>query len=270
MGVHLNSRLCVLPAILMTAVAARAETPVEIPFRYEHNLLWIKVDVAGRAEPLDFLFDTGAGATVLNVETAEKLGLGFGSSETVREVDSQSAAKWVKSFNAKVSGLAMPGYLLGIDLREPSRLCKHRIDGLLGADFLKNRIVRIDYAAGKIQFVQHSDTPGATAVVLPLKRRNDGFCVAATIAGKKNQWLRIDTGCDETLRWASREAVAVKGAHRMKAGIQLGGRAFNDLDISVQKKPFFPDEDGLLGNAFLSNFTVTIDLTKSELILEPR
>jgi len=263
-------RLCVLPVVLLTAVAARAETPVEIPFRYGHNLLWIKVNAAGQAEPLDFLFDTGAGTTVLNTDTAGKLGLGFGSAETVREVDSHSAAKWVKGFNANVAGLALPEYLLGIDLSEPGRICKHRIDGLLGADFLKNRAVRIDYAAGKVQFVQHRDTPGAADLVLPLKRRSDGFCVAATIAGKKNQWLRLDTGCDETLRWASREAVAAKGAHRMKAGIELGGRFFNDLDISVQQKPFFPGEDGLLGNAFLSKFTVTIDLTKWILILKPR
>lgn len=270
--------LAILPAALLVSVMLlHAEAADDLPFRYEHHLIWIKVNVAGHGEPLDFLFDTGAGTTVLNIDTAEKLGLKPGNTEVVRGVDSRSTAKWVNEFDAQVCGMPLERSLLAIDLSAASRACKHKIDGLLGADFLKNRVVQIDYAAGKIRWLDHADVPAGATVTTPIKRRNDGLCVAVSIAGKSGQWLRLDTGCDDTIHWVAGRPERLSGLHlgapegagrRVKTDVQFGGRFFGDVDIAVQEKAIFPDEDGLLGNGILSKFTVTIDNVKHVLLLK--
>ncbi|MGB8353735.1 MAG: retropepsin-like aspartic protease [Chthoniobacteraceae bacterium] len=265
--------------VLLFAMLAHGVAADDLPFRYTHNLIWIKVNVAGRAEPLDFLFDTGAGTTVLNIDTAEKLGLKTGNSEVVRGVDSRTMAKWVKGFDAQVAGMPLERSLLTIDLSAEGKVCGHRIDGLLGADFLKNRVVQIDYAAGKIRWLEHADAPTGAMVATLMKRRNDGWCVAVSIAGKSRQWLRVDTGCDDTVRWVARRPERLGGLHlerrttvgwRAKTDVQFGGRFFGDVDIAVQEKGMFPDEDGLLGNGLLSKFTVTVDNEKHVLLLKQK
>jgi len=103
------------------------------------------------------------------------------------------------------------------------------------------------------------------------------LCVAVSIAGKSGQWLRLDTGCDDTIHWVAGRPERLSGLHlgapegagrRVKTDVQFGGRFFGDVDIAVQEKAIFPDEDGLLGNGILSKFTVTIDNVKHVLLLK--
>ena len=48
-------RSCILAALYIAALTAQGEPAAELPFRYERNLIWIKVNVAGRAEPHEAL-----------------------------------------------------------------------------------------------------------------------------------------------------------------------------------------------------------------------
>lgn len=57
-----------------------------IPFKYCEGLLWIQVQVPQSTRPLNFLFDTGAGVSVINKDTARTLGLKTGSRTSVQEV----------------------------------------------------------------------------------------------------------------------------------------------------------------------------------------
>ena len=61
--------------ILIATVNGYAQpiNPVtKIPFELEGNHIFIQLTI-NHSEQLDFVFDTGAGATVINSETAEKL-----------------------------------------------------------------------------------------------------------------------------------------------------------------------------------------------------
>src|SRR6266478_4009034 len=70
-----------ITALAMTLLRMQAAqgVPGEIPFESHEGLLWVKATIPQSAEPLNLLLDTGAGASVINSGTADRLGLKFGS-----------------------------------------------------------------------------------------------------------------------------------------------------------------------------------------------
>lgn len=264
----------------MAAAIASAGAAEEIPFHYDHNLIWIKLDVQGRKTPLNFLLDTGAGTTVLNIQTAAQLGLKFGDAESVQGVNSRSTARKVSGFHASVAGVPVRESLLAVDLCAASCSCQRRIDGLLGADFLRNRIVQIDYAAGKIRLMDRFAPVPAGGEKLSLRQQNDGFCLPVSVCGGSPQWVRLDTGCDEALHWVTNRPDRLKNVRVVTIGlsgmalryaqtdIRLGNESFHDVKTGIQRNTIFPCEAGLLGNGLLSKFKVTIDVDHRTLILQ--
>ena len=63
---------------LLLPISARSELPREIPFRYQDGLIWLKVEVARQGERLNFLLDSGAGASVIDLQIARSLGVQLG------------------------------------------------------------------------------------------------------------------------------------------------------------------------------------------------
>ena len=156
-------------ALLFSANRLSAATP--IPFQFRDGMVWLKVAVAGKSEPLNFLLDSGAGASVLDLSTARRLGLKLGASQNVQGIHSRSVAFRVENFTARTASVAIPTSLLAIDLSGPSRACHQRIDGLLGADFFRDRIVQIDFASQTIRLLQRDEVNAAGCEILPLTTR---------------------------------------------------------------------------------------------------
>jgi predicted aspartyl protease len=263
---------------LLALVSARAGTIAEIPFQYRDGFLWLKVSAACQSEPLNFLLDSGAASSVLNVEAAQRLHLKLGSRQSVQGVQSQATAYRVNRFKAQAAGITLPESVLALDLRAISATCHQPIDGLLGTDFFRGRIVQIDFAASKIRFLDQAQ-PSARCVVLPIKMRNNAICVPVDIAGNSKQWMRLDTGCDSALEWTVGQAkarsthstsvgLASTGSRTIYADVQLGGRSLSGVKTGIHDQQIFPGESGLLGNALLCGFRVTVDAPGHRLILE--
>jgi hypothetical protein len=268
-----------LAALLPLPTLSGAVT--EIPFRYERGLVWVKVSVAGQPEPLNFLLDTGAGATILNLETARRLQLSFGNTETVQGVSGCCAANWVDGFHASFADVALRKYLLAVDLSALSRISQRKIDGLIGADFFQHRIVQIDYAAGKIRLLDKSVSVATDSQILPLEKRNGTFSIPVTIAGVESQWMRLDSGCDDALLWTvsknraseslAKVSVGISSGSSerpVKADVMLGTEQVNDVKVRIHDGAIFPGESGLVGNGILSRFKVTIDSDRRKVALE--
>ena len=257
---------------------ARAAT--EIPFTFRAGMIWLKIGVAGQAAPLSFLLDSSAGRSVLHLGTAQRLGVKLGVCETVQGVDGRCAAYRVESFAATVgSSVPLPREVLALDLSSVSAGCGARIDGLLGADFFRERIVQIDFAAQKIHLLNRDELPTSGAQILPLVSRNDAFCVRVSVDQNAPQWMRLDTGCSSALEWVVTEAklrratgTSVAAAAGSRAHIQtdvlLGSERLSSVKTGVHQQPIFSGEAGLLGNGLLSQFRVTVDTAKSRLLLD--
>jgi Aspartyl protease len=273
--------LLFLAVALLASFPVRAETLGEIPFQYRDGFLWLKVCAAGQREPLNFLLDSGASSSVLSIQAARRLNVKVGSPQSVHGVHSQTIAYWISGFKAEAAGIALPESLLAIDLSGVSETVHQPIDGLLGADFFRGRIVQIDFAARKVRVLDHAQPDGRSSV-LPIKWCNDAICVSVGVAGNSPQWMRLDTGCESALEWAPGKAMAYRdpgtrdvsiglssaSIRYIHADVQLGSHKLNGVEIGVHPQQIFSGERGLLGNGVLSQFRVTIDTPGRRVILE--
>lgn len=278
----LPSRLLSFVTLACLFFASQLGAATPIPFQFRDGLIWVKVKPSGTGEPLNFLLDSGAGSSVLDLAAARRLGVRLGKSQSVQGVDSHSAAFQVKDFAARASGIALPTSILAVDLSGPSRSCHQRIDGLLGVDFFRERIVQIDFGSQTIRLLQRSEVNDAGCEILPIASRNDAMCVSASVDGHKPEWLRLDTGCNTALEWA------VTGDKTKKLGVitiglnpspvqefltdvLLGTKHLSAVKTGVHPRQMFAGESGLIGTGLLSRFIVTIDAANRRCLLaDPR
>jgi hypothetical protein len=273
---RLRVRLTVLFA---TAVCQAQGGGPAFPFELREGLLWVQVRTPEVAEPLNFLLDTGAGVSVLNLATARKLGLKLGQEVSVQGVGASAVGYWPESLTAQAGEISLPGKYLAVDLSELSGACKCRVDGLIGADFFCGRAVQIDFVTRQARIVQSGSVePGQE--IIPLKVHKGAMGVAARINGVTTRWLRLDTGCASPLQWvdakhftratAPQVAVALSpiSVGTTETTVQLGHHVFGAVQTGLHDKPIFPGESGLLGNGLLSRFSsVTIDLPAARLLV---
>src|SRR6476620_6159325 len=137
--------LCTLLSALLLSLSPRSEVLGEIHSQYRDGLIWLKVEVTGKSEPLNFLLDSGAGISAIDLRTARRLGIHPGNQQIVQGVNGQGFAYRVNDLEAVCGGIALPKSVLAVDLRALSECCDQPVDGILGVDFFRERIVQIDF-----------------------------------------------------------------------------------------------------------------------------
>lgn len=275
--------LCLILAV--QAAVGRGEvaaaSPTEFPFEYREGLIWVQVQVAESREPLRFSLDSGAEVSVVNLDTAKRLGLPFGERVKVSSVQTAMTGYWPQKLSATASGVKLPSNFLALDLSKLNAACTKSVDGLIGKDFFNGRIVQIDFVAQKIRLLNASDTPSKSETS-PLEIRRCGLCVMASVDGSKPQRLRVDTGCATDLQWVTSKVQPQKCTSKVAIGlaqltipqtttsVSLAGRTFKDVPTGLHRNAIFDGEKGLLGNGLLSRFeTVTIDSRAGRLSFGP-
>lgn len=274
--------MCFILAVCATIVRGETNSAAsaEFPFEYREGLLWVQVCVAERQEPLRFLLDTGAEVSVINLDTAKRLGLSLAAKVRVRGVHTSMTGYWPQTLAADANGVTLPSRLLALNLSKLSRACEQSVDGLIGADFFRDRIVQIDFTGQKVRLL-NPDEVRAPSNSLPLDIRSCGMRVEASINGGKPQWLRVDTGCATPLQWVTSTVRSEKFSSKISIGltelnipqrrttVELGGKKFRDVPTGIHRTSIFSGEAGLLGNGLLARFSsVTIDTKSGRLILE--
>lgn len=263
---HFKTTLSFLFALALRQ-AAFGSPDQEAPFEFRNGLIWVKLQTAGHS--LNCVLDSGAGSSVLNLETARQLGVKFGEAQTVQAVQARTVAYRVEHFAASFCGIPLTGNPLAVDLSAASRSCGRRIDGLIGQDFFRNHIVQIDYKARHVRVLEHAG-PACCSACLPLEFRNDAMCVPVSVEGSKPLWTRLDTGCDDGLHWAAGISERRKmckssiGFSRSTGGgvrvnVRLGAETIPGVKATLHSGAIFSGEAGLLGNGILSNYRLTID-----------
>ena len=261
---------------------AASSLPVNaIPFEYSEGLLWVQVEVPQSARPLNFILDTGADVSVINASTAKALGLKTGNDISVQGVHATMTGHWPARLTAKAGTVDLPSKYLALDLSKLARSCGRPLDGLLGADFIRGRVVQIDFAAQQIRFPDEVSPPAADTVV-PLELFGNSICACIGINGRESQRVRLDTGCTTALQWVTADTKTLHQSSKPAVGltklaipqaetsVTLGATRFDRVPTGIHHTAIFSGESGLLGNGLLSRFkTVTIDAKSARLVLVP-
>jgi hypothetical protein len=216
--------------------------------------------------------DTGAGVSVINLSTARRIGLKLGREVVVHGVQTMLTGYWQERMSAKVGAVELPRGYLAVDLEKLSSSCERTVDGLVGADFFRGRVVQIDFDVQKIRFLKPAKGEKSEAS-LPLQLRRCGMRVPISVNGHKRQWVRLDTGCATAFQWVTSDVRPEQCVGRRKAvglaelsipqietTVGVAGHEFEKVPTGLHEAAIFPGECGLLGNGLLSRFsTVTID-----------
>jgi hypothetical protein len=152
---------------------------------------------------------------------------------------------------------------------------------LLGADFIKGKVVEIDFQSHQLRLCEKF-SPAKTDIELPIKYSNRCFCVTVSVNHQPQQWVRLDTGCATALQWVTSDAGVSTQSGKPAIGltglsipqtqttISLGGSQFDQIPTGIHNHAIFAGEAGLLGNDLLSRFkTVTIDSKSDRVVLRP-
>ena len=270
----------VFAAALLQSQAAPV-TLAEFPFQFREGLLWVEVTLPQSEKPLNFLLDTGAGVSVINLNTAKRIGIRLGQEVTVRGIQTMLTGYWQQRMSAKVGNVKLPSEYLAVDLEKLSHSCERPVDGLVGADFFRGCVVQIDFDAQKIRMLK-AEKARKSDGALPLELRAYGMRVPVSVNDHQHQWVRLDTGCATALQWVTSVVpdqctrqmaigLAELSIPQTKTTVGIGEHKFENVPTGLHETAIFPGEAGLLGNGLLSLFSrVTIDAKAGRVILEKR
>jgi Aspartyl protease len=165
----------------------------------------IPVRVNGSATTFWFIFDTGAGRTVLDRAAATSLGLKPTSHGSISGVGSGRVPVDIVSSQSLTIGDLRLGQ---VDLRLASignpDDSGDRADGIIGYDLLCTTVVRVDFSVPRMTIVDpHAFSPPSDAENLPIAVRNGWMFVRGTIkvAGKapvSDEFL-LDSGSEDAV-----------------------------------------------------------------------
>lgn len=270
----------VLFIFVWQAATPACTAALEFPFQFREGFIWVEVSVAQTNTPLNFLVDTGAEVSVVDQRLVESLGFKLGQRVRVTGVQTTTVGFWPQRMNAIVGGVALPPDLLAIDLGKLSRTCTTPVDGLLGADFFRGKVVQIDFQAQVIRLLTSEQVRELKGESLALDFRSCGMRVPVSVNGNKPQWLRLDTGCVAPLHWVTTSVDSNLCRQERATGLAeltlpttavtagLGAEKFAQVAAVVHEREIFAGEAGLLGNGLLTRFAqVTVDARGKRLIL---
>lgn len=278
----MRSWLPLFGVLALLRAEADGESLAEFPFESCDGMIRVRVTASGAAGPLNFLVDTGAQVSVLSLRVARQLNLKPGRRVPVRGVRAVTEGYWPLQMRARMGEILLPREFLAMDLDALSKACDAPVDGLLGADFFRDRAVQLDFISKRIRLLDKPEVP-VQSEVLPLKTRRTGMLVPVRVNEQEPCWFRLDTGCASALEWVNAESAGTGSHFRVAVGlntieipttttsIELGATLFDDVPTGLHTEAIFRGEAGLLGNGLLSRFRrVTIDAKRGRLILQPR
>ena len=275
-----------------------ASRPVaQLPIELVGNEIFLQLRVNG-SEPLWFGLDTGAGGSVINTTTAERLGLKMEGSHQARGAGGQAPSSIVRGVRFDISDAWLEDITVQtIVLTSIENSMGHKMDGILGSEFFRRYVVELDYERQLVNVYEPAgfDYKGR-GQSLPLSFALNHPYVHAKIAMPGREPVEgkfvLDTGSNfplilldsfvkekrlaesltKTLKITGR---GVGGEITMPVGrtgrLTLGDYALENPVTSFPQSGWFALEGaaGNIGGAVLRHFIVTFDYTRSRMFLEP-
>jgi hypothetical protein len=252
----------------------------EISYRPVGNLIYIPTQVNG-SKPLWFCFDSGAPNSIIDQAAAQRLNIKALSAGIIRGTGKGDIpAGDAGEVRLTIGGLTtLVPHANIVDLSKVPVAVKE--DGLLGAEFLEQYVVRIDPVQHKIAFyapgtfVYHGDGKS-----LPLELTNSRLYIHARLAAIAGQLvdrrLRVDTGSEDSI-----DDDTVRSSPTIQRTTLGNGLGTSYEDVSgvydtVIIGPFTlrhvwgpAGAIPIVGMEMMRRFTLTFDTKRGLLYLEP-
>lgn len=278
--------------------------PVEIPFELTNNHIFVRVKINNFPAPYWFIFDTGAAASLIDLELAKSLGLTLqGQVQAGGAGENSPVGALIKDTYFSISGLkdfSQP-LQVAMPLSSLSSYEGRPVVGVLGYEFISQYVIEIDYAAYKLRLYDKEKFEYAGAgEIIPLTFKFNHPHIRARVeqSGRTDSIegdFVIDTGSRlpimltkpfvekyQFLQFAPRTIQAVIGVGVGGESRALVGRVKNlKLGKLMVENPlvnFSQDEKGVLatsqffegniGSEILRRFKVIFDYPRNRMILE--
>jgi PDZ domain-containing protein/aspartyl protease len=306
--------LCLFVSFHLVFVPSSAQTPankpsprfrftagksaLKIPFDLSNNLIILQVRV-NKSRPLNFIFDTGAGVSVIDPKTARALRLKEQGKLKLGATGGSVESGLIKGVSLGIPGVEVFDQTIStVSLESLTPLFGFRLDGIIGHDFIKNFVVEIDYPAGLINLREpQSYTYSGPGESVPITFMENTPFVRATVLVKGRDPIEgkfeVDTGGNGTLNVNTPfvnthkllEAVpnlmqsklagaggASQAAKGRVAGVKVGSFVVEDPLVvfaqGTEGNESSIEFDGELGGAFFRRFKLILDYSRSRIILE--
>ncbi|HYN05995.1 MAG TPA: pepsin/retropepsin-like aspartic protease family protein [Vicinamibacterales bacterium] len=286
---------------LGASVWAQPRPPVIVPVERASHVFFARATINEQG-PFWLTVDTGATLTVIDPETAARLRLpvaGAGARRDVGVATGLTPMATTHGATIKIGRAApfVPSPLYVVPVRATQAYIGHRIDGVLGTDFLSKHVVEFDYPRGRVVLhppgtVDASAFPSSVNVTLSRNVLLAPASLTLPDGGTLTARLLIDTGSNLGLslntpfvtrhrlteRFQSRRATASVGINGLVASQLV---TFSSLSIG-QTRIREPEAalsgaseglnasdafDGILGADLLRRFTVVVDYPGRRLLL---
>jgi len=266
-----------------------------MPIDVSTVLVFVQTSVNG-SPPMDFIVDTGAEVTVLNRSRLAQLGLEAVGDLAIGGGGGNAAMSFVRGVSFALPGVQLRDQIVtAVPLDALEEPLGHRIDGILGYDFLSRFVVEIDYPKATLTLYDRAAGHRPSGQPIPIIMQGAVPTVRAMVdvAGRPAAAkLIVDTGCNCELQFsapfthlhrlieASPKLLPQKsrgaGAESDEvigrvAGIALGGLHLRSLIASFSRDTVGvmadPDRAGLLGGELLRRFVATFDYDRKTMWL---
>jgi predicted aspartyl protease len=278
---------------------AAGQSALKIPFELSNNLVLVQAQVSD-SQPFWFIFDTGANATIIDVQLAKKLKL-----RTRGKAQGNASGGAIEAELIPGVSLALPGAkvfnqtVAAIPIEFLSPMFGKSLGGIIGYDFIKQFAVEIDYDAKIINLYDPASYQySGSGDIVPIKFINKKPFVNVKIKLEGRDAVEgtfmIDTGADGAMTVNSpfvqahrlfKSLTKIKEANLGGAGgaaksitarvenIQIGRFVINKPLVSFSQATKGSDAlanyAGVLGGEIFRRFTLIIDYSRRRIIFEP-
>ena len=277
----------------------------QIPFEYKNDFIIVNI-YFNDVFPLRFIFDTGAEHTILvKREVADLFQVDYTRKFTLYGADLSSPlyaylAPGITLSTNKVKALNRSILVLDEDYLNFQELTGLNIHGILGADFFRRFIVKIDYRKQRITLYDpvHFAKPQKKYREIPIEIRANKPYINTDISINREDHVKakllLDTGASLALMLYTNthpDLTIPNKVLKTEIGVGLGGyieglvgrvEAFEIADLKLQNvvtnyqelltridSVNLNNRNGLLGNQVLKRFDVIIDYVDNRLYLNP-
>lgn len=275
----------------------------EIPFILQENgHIHIKVKLNDFDQPLNFVFDTGATADVLDTRIAKKLGLKADYQQNVsggggsKSYDIVLGQKLIISSDITID----QSNLVLTDLEPFHQLSDHPFDGIFGYSLLRNYVTKIDYEKKRLvlyERMEDVDTskyeklPFQFGGGIPIPQFN--ISIQLENGEVHSGSILFDSGAGITLSvnspFKNKNRLSEKASKSIVSksqnlghesfseqiairSLKIGSFEFNDLTISLSNDKSgvsaYPNYLGILGAKVIKRFTIILDYKAKMLYLK--